>query len=92
MDVDVVEHEAAAVRVHDDAGHGVGGHVEPAPDPVGVDVLHGRDVLAWQAEVGEPGLLAVRGEVEPGRAEPGASASAATAARTSGYITTVAPP
>ena len=70
MDVDVVEHEAAAVRVHDDTGRGVGGHVEPAPHPVRVDVLHGGDVLAWQAEVGEPGLLAVRGEVEAGRAEP----------------------
>ena len=86
VDVDVVEHEATAVGVHDEAREGVGRREEAAAHAVRVDVLDRGDVLAGQAQVGLPGLLAVGGEVEArahrgrGRRRP------STAARTSGYI------
>ena len=72
MDVDVVEHEATAVGVHDDAREGVGRREETAAYAARVDVLDGADVLAGQAQVGLPGLLAVGGQVEAGRTEDGA--------------------
>jgi hypothetical protein len=72
VDVDVVEHEAAAVRMHDQTGHRVGGGVEPAAHTVGVDLLDRGHLLARLTEAGAPRLLPVGCEVEAGGRQAGA--------------------
>ena len=92
VDVDVVEHEAAAVGVHDETRErgrrarraGTGPRRRRRPRRTATS-SRGRRRLASRAS----SRCAARSK--PGAPSSG-PASAATAARTSGYITTVAPP
>jgi hypothetical protein len=75
VDVDVVEHEAAAVQVHDHPVDRVRGQEQPAPHPVGVHIGDLRDVLTRLLEVEETDLFAVRRQVEPVGTEVGRGVS-----------------